>query len=818
LFYRSSYYESNNVLVRINGLAKDALLISAHFDSTLTSHGVTDDGIGIASMVSVLERLARDSCRAPLKHSVLFNFNNAEEYGLYGGAAFTKHPWFHDAKAFINLEGTGASESQPACLFRTNSFELTNLLLQRQTFPHASVLFNALMKVIRSDTDYRVYGTVGNLPGVDIAFYSYRYLYHSPLDDLAHSSVQSLGHMIENVYSSVNAIIRHPNLLSKIKLEDNLKTSDPFGVLPVPDFAFYDRFGFWGVFQSRLGFISSHMVLLVCIVSVAFLKGITALAWGGRHSFLDHALKPALDSFLLVISTVIFTLSCNLTMSFIKAWFNPGITYGKPELVIATIVLTTFACICAMELIWPRISRSLRLSNRHVRFESIYEPLPISTPLRDDTSSQADSIPEEEVPLAPDNFNETIHTDESEADEFYIQPRSAPRHRRDRMMTAWLPVGLCLFWTCFLILSLWVSFNGLSVFYFFYDFALFSSIAVMITIIFDQIYKKLLHEDLDFEYNVHERRFIEFYENYFWLVQTVIAAPIPAMFLVDVFKQVYLGLPSLVGEGVPDYMVDLVFSSLVLFMLLNFMPLLSRTNRKYSTYICIVLISGLWIPQLFMFPLSESRPYRYTYSEKVDISSGQNASVSQFEVRTMPIGSPENWVNYMRRYGVAIPDYAVDARKVVFSLSYRNADLNAIEMRTQAETHKATTVIRGLVIGSPGSRFCKLNITTPVIRSWVDQQSNWIDYVPHERNQTEISILKRTYNYGLDRIQFDFGFEMDRSVTKEKDVKVTVQCYHGMEKSQFYAEFTKQPSWMMDIGVYGFTFEKSVMVTLPAIN
>jgi hypothetical protein len=743
----------------------------------------------------------------------LFNFNNAEEYGLYGGAAFTKHPWFRDAKAFVNLEGTGASDSQPSCLFRTNSFELTNLLLQKQTYPHASVLFNALMKVIRSDTDYRVYGTVGNLPGVDIAFYSYRYLYHSPLDDLDHASFQSLGHMIENLYSSVIAIVQHPDLLTKIKLVDDLKTADPFGVLPVPDFAFYDRFGFWGVFQSRVGFLSSHTVLLVCVLSVALLKGIATIIWGGRHAFSEHVLKPTIDSFLLVVCTVLFALGCNLAFSFVRTWVNPGITYGKPELVITTITLITFTCMCAMELVWPRVSRLLRLSSKHVRFESIYEPLPISTPLRDDTSSQTDCVPEEEVPLAPDNFNEVTFSDQSD-EEYYVPPRTTPRHKKHRMMTAWLPVGLCLFWTCLLALSLWMSFHGLSVLYFFYDFALCSSISMMTTIIFDQIYKKLIHEDLDFDYSAHERRFIDFYEKYFWLVQTSISAPIPAMFLIDVFKQVYLGLPSLVGEGVPDYMVDLVFATLILFMLLNFMPLLSRTNRKYSVYVCTVLVLGLWVPQFFMFPLSEPRPYRYTYSEKVDISSAQNASLSHFEMKTMPIGVPENWVNYMRKHQVEIPDFAVNSGKVIFSLSYPNADLNAIEIAAQTEVRDKTVVVRGSAVGSPGSRFCRLNITTPVIRSWVDRQTNWIDYVPNQRNQTEITILKRSFNYQLNRIHFDFGFELETFATESEATKLTIQCYHGMEKSQFYSEFSKQPRWMMDIGVYGFAYEKSILVKL----
>ena len=87
----------------------------------------------------------------PLHHDVIFNFNNGEEMGLYGGYAFLVHPWFKDVKAFINLEGTGASRGTRSVLFRTNSFDVAGLM-EAAPYPHASILFNELMRFVKRYT------------------------------------------------------------------------------------------------------------------------------------------------------------------------------------------------------------------------------------------------------------------------------------------------------------------------------------------------------------------------------------------------------------------------------------------------------------------------------------------------------------------------------------------------------------------------------------------------------------------------------------------------------------------------------------------
>ena len=51
--------------------------------------------------MQTVRRLALTS--DPLEYDIIFNFNNGEEMGLFGGYSFLLHPWFKAVKAFINL-------------------------------------------------------------------------------------------------------------------------------------------------------------------------------------------------------------------------------------------------------------------------------------------------------------------------------------------------------------------------------------------------------------------------------------------------------------------------------------------------------------------------------------------------------------------------------------------------------------------------------------------------------------------------------------------------------------------------------------------
>lgn len=84
------YFEGTNILVKIPGSAsstsqKDGILLSAHYDSVSTAPGATDDGMGVASLLALVEYFAKEEHRP--RRTIVFNINNGEEDGLYGALA-----------------------------------------------------------------------------------------------------------------------------------------------------------------------------------------------------------------------------------------------------------------------------------------------------------------------------------------------------------------------------------------------------------------------------------------------------------------------------------------------------------------------------------------------------------------------------------------------------------------------------------------------------------------------------------------------------------------------------------------------------------
>lgn len=198
------YYESDNVLVKVEGSDKEyqesgGLLLSAHWDSVSTAAGATDDGMGVVTLLSIVKYFAE---HRPSR-TVVFNINNGEEDGLNGAHVFIEHPWVNVTDTFLNLEGAAAG-GRPLLFRATSRAPLTSWSTSR---PHANVITGDAFSrgVIRSGTDYSVYEQAG-LKGLDFAFYRGRSRYHTKYDSIpgmsGDKSKNALWAMMEGTLSS----------------------------------------------------------------------------------------------------------------------------------------------------------------------------------------------------------------------------------------------------------------------------------------------------------------------------------------------------------------------------------------------------------------------------------------------------------------------------------------------------------------------------------------------------------------------------------------------------------------------------------------
>lgn len=294
-----SYYESNNLLVRVNGtdLSLPAYLVSAHFDSVPSSYGVTDDGMGIASMLGLLEYFAGDKTKQPLR-TVIFNFNNNEEFGLYGANALLSHPWFKQIKFFLNLEGTGAGGK--AVLFRGTDYGILKHFAKVR-FPYATSLFQQGFnnRLIHSETDYAVYKDKGGIRGLDLAFYRPRDLYHTGGDNVKNVNKKALWHMLSNTLDFSKFIA-----YERIDLDDEY--SDGSGASTSGEFAAYSSIlnYFFALPLSQIVIVNVVLLVIVPVVSLLLLVLVFHYKKGWGMNFVNVIKFPI--SFVLSVIILSF--------------------------------------------------------------------------------------------------------------------------------------------------------------------------------------------------------------------------------------------------------------------------------------------------------------------------------------------------------------------------------------------------------------------------------------------------------------------------------------------------------------------------------
>ncbi|KAL5606844.1 hypothetical protein BROUX41_003221 [Berkeleyomyces rouxiae] len=215
------YFEGSNIYVYIRGTEDEpgpwwqtppvhgkryggaGVLVNAHFDSVSTGFGATDDGMGVVSVLQIINHFTKPGNQP--KNGLVAMFNNGEEDYLWGARAFGKSPLLPFIHTFLNLEGAGGGGR--AVLFRSSDAQVTRPYANSE-HPFGTVIAAEGFRsgAIQSQTDYVVLDGVYGQRGLDVAFYKPRARYHTNQDDARHASTGSLWHMLSASIATLDGL------------------------------------------------------------------------------------------------------------------------------------------------------------------------------------------------------------------------------------------------------------------------------------------------------------------------------------------------------------------------------------------------------------------------------------------------------------------------------------------------------------------------------------------------------------------------------------------------------------------------------------
>ncbi|KAF8982096.1 hypothetical protein BGZ46_001832 [Entomortierella lignicola] len=337
---RLEFYESSNIIVRVVGTEgraensqkghPEAVVVDAHYDSVLIGHGATDDGIGVVSCLELIRNLIHH----PVKHNVIFNINNGEEVGLFGAAAFMKHPWASDVKTFINLEGAGAGGR--ALLFRSSNKDLTKFYSNHSSSPHANVFGNDIFRLglIKSGTDYSVF-TAYNIPGLDIAFYSRRAFYHTLKDDIEHTSRGSVQHMGTTALVALRNIADSDYLIKPKEIVSNESS------------IYYDVAGLFMLVYS----FNTYQTLNYNLIIVVPIFIIWAILTSKKHGL---TIWVVLRSYLVMLVSFAAATATSIGFAAVLNQINPMLVYGERYVAFLFFIFQSCTTIILVQWAWVR--------------------------------------------------------------------------------------------------------------------------------------------------------------------------------------------------------------------------------------------------------------------------------------------------------------------------------------------------------------------------------------------------------------------------------------------------------------------------------
>ncbi|RST18339.1 MFS transporter [Streptomyces sp. WAC05374] len=183
---------TRNIAATVPGTAPTGrVLVVAHYDSAETSHGASDDGLGVATALEIARAVTAGP--AP-RNDITFLLTDGEEPGMLGARAFVAADrGAAESTVVLNLEARGTSGR--AVMFQTGSGDSELLAALGDRVPVATSLSDEIYGMLPNDTDFTVLRDAGTT-GLNFAVIAGSANYHTPrdsLDTLSRDSLQDMG-------------------------------------------------------------------------------------------------------------------------------------------------------------------------------------------------------------------------------------------------------------------------------------------------------------------------------------------------------------------------------------------------------------------------------------------------------------------------------------------------------------------------------------------------------------------------------------------------------------------------------------------------
>jgi hypothetical protein len=315
-----------NIIAKIKGTKHGkALLLLAHYDSAphSYSHGASDDGSGVATILESVRAFLNDKSKP--ENDVIILFTDAEEFGLNGASLFVnQHAWAKNVGLVLNFEARGTA-GPSYMLMETNNGNANMVkafAAANPKFPVSNSLMYSVYKMLPNDTDLTVFREQGKIQGFNFAFIDDHFNYHTAQDDFEHVSPTTIAHQ----GSYLMALLTY---FSKADLS-NLNASD--------DYVY---------FNTPFKFIIYPFAWIETLLIIAILTFLFLIFIGIKKKLLDF--KEITKGFLPLLASILLAggtsyLLWKLLLSFYPQYndISQGFTYNGHLYILAFVFLSLY--------------------------------------------------------------------------------------------------------------------------------------------------------------------------------------------------------------------------------------------------------------------------------------------------------------------------------------------------------------------------------------------------------------------------------------------------------------------------------------------